>query len=62
MVDRSRARSVSARPWLLTGTVTLLFATGVFPASALAQSQPFAFGLWGDMPYAKAKDGPRCPR
>jgi len=26
-----------------------------------AQAETFNFGLWGDMPYAKANDGPRLP-
>ena len=33
-----------------------LLAALAFPASAAEQ---FAFGLWGDMPYAKAGDGPK---
>ena len=28
---------------------------------AAAQAQPFSFGLWGDMPYAKADDEPKIP-
>lgn len=28
---------------------------------ALAQGSTFSFGLWGDMPYAKAKDEPKIP-
>ena len=34
----------------------LLAATGL---SARADEQPFAFGLWGDMPYARANDLPK---
>src|SRR5882672_11059550 len=30
------------------------------PAAAHAEDT-FSFGLWGDMPYAKAKDGPKMP-
>ena len=29
--------------------------------ACLGPEQNFAFGLWGDMPYAKAKDGPKIP-
>lgn len=28
---------------------------------AAAQNQTFSFGLWGDMPYAKAQDEPKIP-
>jgi hypothetical protein len=28
---------------------------------AAAQAQTFSFGLWGDMPYAKAEDDPKMP-
>jgi len=28
-------------------------------SAARADGQPFSFGLWGDMPYAKAKDQPK---
>ena len=34
-----------------------LFALGM----AAAQAQTFSFGLWGDMPYAKAGDEPKIP-
>src|SRR5712691_10205703 len=30
-------------------------------AGAGSGSRPFAFGLWGDMPYARNGDGPRIP-
>ena len=30
--------------------------------AATASAQQFNFGLWGDMPYAKANDGPKIPR
>jgi hypothetical protein len=30
-------------------------------AMAAAQAQTFSFGLWGDMPYAKAGDEPKIP-
>ena len=52
------AGAASAR--LLGGTVGLVCAAAL-STSALAQSQPFSFGLWGDMPYAKAKDEPKIP-
>jgi hypothetical protein len=29
--------------------------------AAVAQDRAFTVGLWGDMPYAKAKDGPKIP-
>lgn len=29
--------------------------------SSTAQAQSFSFGLWGDMPYAKAGDAPKMP-
>jgi hypothetical protein len=36
-------------------TLALLITTG------LVQAQSFSFGLWGDMPYAKAGDEPKMP-
>src|SRR3954462_1533692 len=30
-------------------------------SAAYAQSKVFSFGLWGDMPYAKAGDQPKIP-
>ncbi len=35
----------------------LLLTTAALPAAA--DPQPFSFALWGDMPYAKAKDQPK---
>ena len=29
--------------------------------SFATQAAPFSFGLWGDMPYAKAGDGTKLP-
>jgi hypothetical protein len=50
-----------AAPWrLLGGTVAVVFLVA-FSTSSHAQSQPFAFGLWGDMPYGKAKDEAKIP-
>ncbi|WP_017296909.1 hypothetical protein [Nodosilinea nodulosa] len=40
----------------LACTALLLTSHGV---QAVPAGQPFAFGLWGDMPYAKADDGPK---
>ena len=42
-----------------TMSIALLAMAVATPAAA--QNQPFSFGLWGDMPYAKAKDGPKMP-
>src|SRR3954464_1813058 len=43
----------------------LLAATAICIAagcsSAYAQSKALSFALWGDMPYAKAKDEPKIP-
>jgi hypothetical protein len=44
---------ITVRTWL---AVVLSLSLGI---SSFAQSQPFSFGLWGDMPYAKAGDGPK---
>src|SRR3977135_3965247 len=35
--------------------------TAAWSAPAPAQNATFSFGLWGDMPYAKAKDEPKIP-
>src|SRR5882672_2771281 len=43
----------------LLAAITVSIAAGCSPA--FAQSKAFSFGLWGDMPYAKAKDGPKIP-
>src|SRR5882672_2556382 len=43
----------------LLAAITVSIAAGCSPA--FAQSKAFSFGLWGDMPYAKAKDGPKMP-
>lgn len=56
MSDRSWQSSGCA--WVLSMALVLL---GAGSAPAWAQSQPFAFALWGDMPYAKANDGPKIP-
>ncbi|MFO1324711.1 MAG: hypothetical protein U1F15_11675 [Burkholderiales bacterium] len=42
---------------------TLFAAAMALPLSvgAFAQTPPFAFGLWGDMPYEKAGDRPKMP-
>ena len=42
------------------GMVAVALVTA-FASSAQAQTQSFSFGLWGDMPYAKAKDEPKMP-
>jgi hypothetical protein len=60
MSDRSPQRSGARGAWALSVTAAMLVAAGV-STPARAQSQPFAFGLWGDMPYAKANDGPKIP-
>ena len=45
--------------------VSLLSASAVFALSLAAPAQAadaaFSFGLWGDMPYAKADDAPKIP-
>ncbi len=43
-----------ARPFVAALTASLLFA-----GAASAQTAPFSFGLWGDLPYAKNGDGPK---
>ena len=53
-----RARAGSLRA-LMPAAIAVGIAAACSPA--LAQSKTFAFGLWGDMPYAKAKDGPKIP-
>src|SRR3954464_13593837 len=52
---------------------TALLRTTIAPASAddgrqsdehdsdVERGRPFSFGLWGDMPYAKANDGSKIP-
>ena len=55
---RSNFRSTAGR--LLT-LAALLAATLAGGPAAAQQPQPFTFGLWGDMPYAKANDGPKIP-
>src|SRR5215470_1167875 len=50
-------------PRLRTVAVAAL-AAALFAAAAPgagAQTAPFSFGLWGDMPYARAKDQPKIP-
>ncbi len=37
----------------------LALATALALCATAAQAQPFSFGLWGDMPYAKANDLPK---
>jgi hypothetical protein len=43
----------------------LLVACGLLAASGTStlaqQGEPFAFGLWGDMPYARSNDAPKIP-
>jgi len=48
----SRCVWVVTAAWLLGAALS---------APAWAQTQPFSFALWGDMPYAKANDGPKMP-
>jgi hypothetical protein len=46
----------------LRGTQSLLLAMamlGVFCSVSQAEAQSFSFGLWGDMPYARANDQPK---
>ena len=50
--------SVALRRALFVVSCLYLAAAGVAPAAA----QSFSFGLWGDMPYAKANDAPKIPR
>lgn len=55
------------REWVRCGVVLLALATAfqVEPVGAqtlaTGKSQPFHFALWGDMPYAKAKDQLKMP-
>ncbi len=51
---RAPARPAHAR---LLAAAAIIFVAS-YSTATLAQSAPFSFGLWGDMPYAKAKDGP----
>jgi len=39
----------------------IAFISMVGAVSLSAIAAPFSFGLWGDMPYAKAGDGPKLP-
>ncbi len=48
-----------SRPMLLIAAS--LLATTALSGAASAQSEPFSFALWGDMPYAKADDAPHIP-
>src|SRR3954454_11133508 len=50
--------SASFRASMLAA-IAVCIAAGSSPA--FAQSKTFSFALWGDMPYAKAKDGPKIP-
>ena len=57
---------MSTRFQALLGCLSLVATVAVVLTAALstpapAQSQAFSFGLWGDMPYAKAKDEPKIP-
>jgi hypothetical protein len=58
---------MSSRRWQVSGFARVLsmmaavLLGAVVCTPALAQSQPFSFALWGDMPYAKANDGPKIP-
>ncbi len=60
---RSNAQSgIACSP--LSGTLAVLTASiilTVASTAALAQTKAFSLGLWGDMPYAKAKDEPKIP-
>lgn len=48
--------------WALAALAVFGFmTTGALPAFADPQWKPFTLGLWGDMPYAKANDGPKMP-
>jgi hypothetical protein len=47
---------------MVCGTAWLVLASLGFPAlEAHAQQASYSVGLWGDMPYAKAKDEPHIP-
>src|SRR5262249_6213743 len=54
-----------ARPVRRLAGTQLLLVTIVLGAAAAAPAfgaeSTFSFGLWGDMPYAKAKDEPKIP-
>jgi hypothetical protein len=41
--------------------IKLALLTGINLCTFTASAAPFSFGLWGDMPYAKAGDGPKLP-
>src|SRR5262245_754257 len=60
MSSRSCQPSAARRAWAVSVTAVALLTAGV-STPARAQSQPFTFALWGDMPYAKANDGPKIP-
>lgn len=49
--------------WLLRGwaLVAVVCTAGCASVPGAGASGKFSFGLWGDMPYAKAKDQPRMP-
>jgi hypothetical protein len=49
-------------PMIQTGRALLLAAVLIAGGTLPATAQSFAFGLWGDMPYARSNDGPKMPR
>src|SRR5262245_58815814 len=61
MRNQVRPRTAAGCAGKVFGVIVVLSITVIFSTRALAQSQPFSFGLWGDMPYAKAGDGPKMP-
>ncbi len=52
---------VGAAPARLLAAIAAIVFVASYSTATLAQNAPFSFGLWGDMPYAKAKDGPKIP-
>src|SRR4051812_10417046 len=46
---------------LVRTPILLLALTAAGSSGALAAEAGYSFGLWGDMPYAKAKDEPKIP-
>jgi len=59
--DTHRLRVRSADPWRIVLISKPLCALLAAMSICSAHADTFTFGLWGDMPYAKANDNPRLP-
>ncbi|MEY2890890.1 MAG: hypothetical protein RJA98_798 [Pseudomonadota bacterium] len=47
--------------WCAVAAAAVLALSGCASGAAAANGGSFSFGLWGDMPYAKAHDAPKIP-